>query len=533
MCTDKSKRNRFKSLLLLPLLFLATMSSSYGNNWIYTVRPGDNIWQLSQQYLKNPNQWPDVQRLNNVSNAQAMRPGTRIAIPVEWLKHQPKPAHIIHSHGDITLTRNGKPLSFTPPAAINGGDAINSGTNSSATIEFADGSLLILQPDSEVVMDSLGSFDATGMVDTSVRLKKGRVENRVAPQKPDSRYRIITPAAVAAVRGTEFRVGGDEGGALMRNEVLEGQIAVTGSGVTRDVPLGYGTVAEAGKPPSVPEPLPAAPDLSNLNKRGLQTGVYFRWPAVDGAVRYRAQLASDKHFTTVLRDELLEKNEITLQGLTPADYVLRVRAINGSGLEGFDALHPFTIVAPVAIPLPSTPEDGATLTLTKPWIGWSATPDTNAYLLQLATDPQFTTNLLEVSGIVNNHYRPLDDLPAGHYYWRVASIAANTKSEFSAPRQFVISTTPTSPGEITTTLNKRNVRFDWAAVNDAAGYQFQLSQHEDFTSPAVNTRTSENSYSVSLLAAGRYYYRVRVINSDGQSSPYSPHGVLVIPSAPE
>ncbi len=69
-------------------------------------------------------------------------------------------------------------------------------------------------------MDSLGSFDASGMVDTSVRLKKGRVENRVAPQKPDSRYRIITPAAVAAVRGTEFRVGGDEIVSLPREQFM-------------------------------------------------------------------------------------------------------------------------------------------------------------------------------------------------------------------------------------------------------------------------------------------------------------------------
>ncbi len=530
--TNGSGKGRLQRLLLASLMFIIVINSSYGSDWVYTVRPSDSIWQLSQQYLKNPNQWPDVQKLNNISNAQAMRPGTRITIPVEWLKHSPKPAKIIKSHGNVALANDGKIRPFTPPAIINSGDTLSSGNNSSATIEFADGSLLILQPNSEVSMDSLGSFDATGMVDTSVRLKKGRVENRVAPQKPDSRYRIITPAAVAAVRGTEFRVGGDNGGALMRSEVLDGKIAVTGSGVTREVPLGYGTVAESGKPPSEPEPLPAAPDLSGLTQRGSQSGISFHWPAVNGAVGYRAQLAYNEEFTTVLRDELLKSPELTLLNLEPADYVLRLRAINQSGLEGFDALHSFTIIAPIPIPRPTTPEDGAALTLGKPWIGWSATPDTSFYLLQLATDAQFTANLQEISGIVNNHYRPLDDLPAGPYYWRVASFANSIKSEFSTPRQFLISTKPAPPGGISATLNQRNAGFNWEAIDGAAEYQFQLGPYEDFTALTINSRTSDNHYGVKLLAPGQYHYRVRVINDDGQSGPYGPVGVLVVPNVP-
>lgn len=532
MRTNNSISVALKRQLLLPFILLMTISSSHGSDWVYTVRPGDNIWQLSQQYLKNPNQWPEVQKLNNVNNAQAMQPGSRLSIPIAWLKQQPKPAHIISSHGDVTLIKNGKSHSVTPPTAINSGDALQSGADGSATIEFADGSLLILQPSSEIEMDNLGSFDASGMVDTSIRLKKGRVENRVAPQKPDSRYRIITPAAVAAVRGTEFRVGGDDGGKLMRNEVLGGKIAVTGSGVTREVPLGYGTIAESGKPPAIPQPLPAAPDLSSLTKRGSQSSISFDWPVVANAVRYRAQLASDEQFTTVLRDELLETTELIWLDLIPADYILRLRAINKNGLEGFDAHHPFTILAPLAAPRPTTPEDGAALTSAKPWIAWSPVSSANAYQLQLATDAQFTTNLQEIGGIVNSHYRPFDDLPVGHYYWRVASISAGITSEFSPPRQFAISAAPPASGTVTATLKQRDASFTWAAVEAAAEYQFQLGLFEDFTSLTTDTKTTENSFSIKLLAPGHYHYRVRTINGDGRSGAYGPEGVLVVPSSP-
>ncbi len=108
MRTNNSAKVTLKRRLLLPLILLMAVNSSHGSGWVYTVRPGDNIWQLSQQYLKNPNQWPEVQKLNNVNKAQAMQPGARLSIPIAWLKQQPKPAHIIASHGDVTLIIGGK-----------------------------------------------------------------------------------------------------------------------------------------------------------------------------------------------------------------------------------------------------------------------------------------------------------------------------------------------------------------------------------------------------------------------------------------
>lgn len=518
---------------LLPLaLFMSLPFGARSADWVYTVRPGDTIWELSQQFLKDPNQWPEVQKYNNVDDAHVMQPGRQLSIPVEWLKHQPKAARIIESHGEVSVIRNGKSQAASASATLNSGDTLRSGADGSATIEFADGSRLLLQSNSEAVMDSLGSFDATGMVDTSVRLKRGRVENKVAPQKPDSRYRIITPAAVAAVRGTEFRVGTDNGGDLMRNEVLEGKIAVSGSGVTREVPMGYGNITETGKPPTEPQPLPAAPDLSGLSKRGAESGITFHWPAVANAVRYRAQLARDERFTSLLKDEVLPGNELTWNGLLPANYTLRVRAINDLGIEGFDGRHSFTILAPLAAPRPLTPEDGAVMAPGRPFIAWSQTLGANSYHLQLASDAQFNSGLVDIGSVVNNNFRPADDLPAGNYYWRVASVTAGVESDFSAARHFILSTAPAAPGKITVTLKERDASFNWPAVNGAAQYQFQLGQFADFTALNVDAITTESSFSINQLAPGSYHYRVRAVKSDGRSGDFSVAGTLVVTGKP-
>lgn len=48
-------RNRLLQQLAITLLALLTISTASAADWIYRVRPHDNIWDLSSRYLK-----PDV-----------------------------------------------------------------------------------------------------------------------------------------------------------------------------------------------------------------------------------------------------------------------------------------------------------------------------------------------------------------------------------------------------------------------------------------------------------------------------------------
>ena len=69
------------------------------------------------------------------------------------------------------------------------------------------------------MIESTTQNSDTGVATLSVQVLKGQIENMVKPQKPGGRYRITTPAAVAAVRGTEFRVSADDGGDAARQIV--------------------------------------------------------------------------------------------------------------------------------------------------------------------------------------------------------------------------------------------------------------------------------------------------------------------------
>ena len=68
-------------------------------------------------------------------------------------------------------------------------------------------------------------------------------------------------------------------------------------------------------------------------------------------------------------------------------------------------------------------------------------------------------------------------------------------------------------------LNFIHVLFEWDEVNNAAGYDFQLSSTNDFTSPLVSIGTT-NLYYVEkdvINWESQYFWRVRAINGDWTS----------------
>ncbi len=441
-CGNKLSTTRRPPLLRIAALLLGLTSLSHtvsAQEWIYTVRPGDSLWKIANDYLISPDYWRKVQELNGIGKTRRLSPGTRLTIPVEWLKQQPASASIVTFRGEIELIRQGKSGPLPDDNTLYMGDGIRTGENSSISISFSDGSQVTVFPSSEIYLETLEAKEEKGLTSTVIRVVNGRIVNRVARQNKGSRYQVDTPAAVAAVRGTEFRIGAEAGGEIMRSEVLSGAVGVSGSGVTQHVSAGYATIAKVGSPPIAPRRLPEAPDLSGLSKRTASQSINYQWPMLTNVNSYRAQLALDDAFSQIVSEVVLETPQVTWNALTPATYFMQVRGIDELGLEGFSAHHSFSVSEPLQPPVARTPQDGITLHNGQPFIAWSNIPDANFYRLQLASDPQFTQHLEEISGLTNNNFRPTTALTAGRYYWRVQSVSRHgDKSAFSTTRSFTV-----------------------------------------------------------------------------------------------
>ncbi len=436
----KSGRSaRLMTRVLLTLGLAVWLAAAQAADWVYTVRPGDSLWTISEQYLKGHEYWSKVQQHNNIADPKRLPPGTQLRIPVAWLKQQPTPAKVISVQGTVQFhPASGEQRALSNGDPVHSGDEIRTGADGSVSVEFADGSRLLIERDSTVRMDSLGTHAETGMVDTTLHLKKGRVESDVRPQGNKRRYQINTPAATAAVRGTRYRVVAEA--EQMRSEVLEGNVGVAGAGVTREVNAGFGVRAETGKPPSEPRALLEAPKLGGLPRRVLlQQDSEWAWTGIAGAVSYRLQLGPDPEFTRILRDAVVTTPHYTLPKLAAGNYVLRVRAVDELGFEGADAHHNFNVGEAPAAPRLHSPGDASIVFNPQPWMSWSSADQATSYHLQLARDSSFTQLVADVTGIVFTHYTSPDLLGPGDYHWRVSGIdVGGLEGAYSAPRRFTI-----------------------------------------------------------------------------------------------
>ena len=333
-------------LLTLAISFpnLVTAAEEY---WEYTLRPGDSLWKIAEKYTTSVNNWGELLRINSIEEAtdRTIPPGTRILIPISMLKKQPTPALVIALSGAVNLVRaDGEQAELTVGTELFSGDRVITGERQSLRMQFADKSELQVLPNSEVVLDKLSHFKATGMVDTRIRLNTGGVRTRVIKQKPGDRYEIITPAAVTAVRGTTFRLSSDEN-KIGRTEVLDGRVAVSADQAEKDVNSGFGIVAEQNKPLPEPVELLDPPELSDNQSVGA-TRLKVWWFKLEGAEFYRYELATDENFDQISVASRTNDNRIQLDELAPGQYYLRVRGVDQYRLEGFDAVKSFVIEEP-------------------------------------------------------------------------------------------------------------------------------------------------------------------------------------------
>ena len=142
-----------------------------------------------------------------------------------------------------------------PPASFSDGDVVVTGPGTYATLEFTDGSVVTLAPETRLKVCRLEYSRGGRWKARSFRVEGGRIWAKVSRYfGHGSEMRVYTPAAVAAVRGTVFSVRYDEG--VKRAEVVcqDGAVAMCG---WRGVPVmvGQGAVVRCvyGEEASGPE----------------------------------------------------------------------------------------------------------------------------------------------------------------------------------------------------------------------------------------------------------------------------------------
>lgn len=283
-------------------------------------------------------------------------------------------------------------------------------------------------------------------------------------------------------------------------------------------------------------PPPAPTLISPLNgATNVTVTPTLDWSDVSGATGYKVQVALNSSFTALVFDESVTASQVSISSGTLSGqtlYYWRVAAVNAGGQGNYTTPWSFTtIVAPPAAPFLVAPPNNATGVSRTPTLDWNDVPTATSYRVQVSTNPNFTTTVVNmVTGSTSSYTVPYGVLNYNTlYYWRVNATNAGGTGQWSSVWNFTTQIqAPSAPTLIAppngSTGQSLTPILDWTDVTGANSYRVQISTSSLFNTTVLDvnnvTQSELNVPSGVLTGNTQYYWRVAGINSGGQG-PYS------------
>jgi Zn-dependent metalloprotease len=248
---------------------------------------------------------------------------------------------------------------------------------------------------------------------------------------------------------------------------------------------------------------------------------------------YYIQIDNDADFSSPLYDQPVGLNtSFTIPSPLEANrtYHWRVKAVNTAGHFANWSKRMFrTRIYP---PTLEFPEPDTIVEHLRPELRWNSSPEATTYTLEISTSTDFTLPLVSMTQS-GTRYSPAANLPVNtRIYWRVKANGSNPSLWVSS--SFI---TPNPPGRpaLSAPSNKGLLsRYDpilkWNASVVPVGapalayYNVQVDDDADFSSPLYDEQiVNATSFAIldPLPENGKFYWRVRAVNTDGQYASWS------------
>mgnify|MGYP000149917898 CR=1 FL=1 len=515
---------RLRTISAMAILALFSFSG-VAKDWVYVVSEGDNLWNISKKHLNKVSYYEDIRRLNNITHPKRMPPGTLVRIPLEWVKRHAASVQVQFVDGEHQIARDGKLIKLTQESELLLGDELRLNGQGSVTLKFADGSEMTLSDDIIISFDHLTQYGQTGMVDTRVRINQGKMEIRAEKQHgAGSRLDIASASAVTSVRGTVFRVGVDKSNPnASLVEVIEGEVAVSQEGKSVSLPEGFGIKLEKGKTLSAPVKLLEAPIFADSLVNISNAHYKMAWHGDPNSKNYQIQIAQQQNFSSIVWQKNTAQQQFNLPELKDGQYFVRVTAFDNQDIEGKPSERKINLnaypIPPKLIEVDTIHSNGSQQ------LSWQLDSQStrSPVVLQISKTQGFETTEIHTR-LNDSSFRPSSDLSLGKYYWRVASLEANTDNTtgpFSEPSQFSYSVLLPAPILKGTIKDNRLVIHAENATEDQT-LELQMSTTSDFTN--IKRYRSNTDFSVPESTDPMRYIRARAgLKGEQHKSNWSKH----------
>ncbi len=383
---------------------------------VYVVQRGDTLLDIAKKYLIEIPAYRIVQRENRVGSPALLLTGKKLLIRRSLLKHTAAEARILSVRGNVQIADNGGSVRARNGQIVSEGSRLSTSDSSFVTLSLSNGSQISLPSNSNVRIRLLRRYTLGGSLDYDFDVIKGGSRSMVTPLKSsDDRYRVRTPKAVSAVRGTDFQSRHDA--ALKQDfaEVIDGQLSVDdGVRAVTDLPAGEGlALTDDGN--AIRETLLPEPKLIEPGKLQVDPDVIFAASPSAGENGYRFLLAADAGFVDQVADIVTKENNARFPDIGNGNYFVRARSISANGLQGKPVTFGFKRRLNGVKGSSNAQANGYGFK----WLGegdgvrqfhfqmFRGTPNGLAMVDETALDKAEIT---------------ISDLPAGDYFWRVGAV---------------------------------------------------------------------------------------------------------------
>lgn len=318
--------------LCATLLFVAGFARpTLAGDWIYITRANDTLWDICLKYTSKRGCWIELASINKVDNERGMAIASEIRIPSEWLIEPVLVGYVLSYAGEVSLAHDGEPVAIAENQELHLGDRLTVGEGF-VRIRLGASNEVLVRSHSEVTLENLsavGSSHDAGELSVS----RGTVEVSVEPGR-DSRFEIRTPAAIAAVRGTRYRVNSSaDENPDTRVEVLSGSVEMASSQSTL-LAAGQGGLTSKSGDHIVAELL-SAPDLDQSAYNGRQP-VAIQWAQHGAAVAWQVDISIADASAHLVQSVRVDSSKYQLKNLEPGCYKVSVSAIDKQGFQGME-----------------------------------------------------------------------------------------------------------------------------------------------------------------------------------------------------
>jgi hypothetical protein len=277
--------------------------------------------------------------------------------------------------------------------------------------------------------------------------------------------------------------------------------------------------------------VPQAPNLlsPSNSETGVSVNATLTWSKVPNTANYKVQVATDANFSNLVFDQgNLSNVSLTVPNLQHNTlHYWRVRGTNSTGTGSYSQVQTFRTASFSSLPnLTYLTRPGHNTTIHPVSINfeWEAEPTAESYTVQVSTDPDFTTYVINERGVLATSFA-VDNLNSNTtYFWRVrcvnrtggsspSSVWKLTTSSFTQKPSKVLLVSPTHDSNRFST----SITFTWRLEPTAKHYRLQVSTSSDFSS---NVTTQEQILGTTHTVTGlrsntTYFWRVIAINEVG------------------